>query len=1127
LKYCKLIFLLFLIVFTYKVEAQSYDFKHYSIENGLSQSVVNCISRDTDGYLWFGTQNGLNRFDGYNFKKFINDPTDKYSISDNWIFSIVQDFNNKFWFATKSGLNCYDKIDGKFTTIHFKSNSMEQLIKNDVIYGLNISHEGKILINTPPFFSIYDPRNREIQNFKTSFNYNGAILDQTLPIMEDRQGIIWIASTGGLSFYNPKSSSIQEFKLPSQNGVKDKSITALYQDSKGRIWIGRQKGIEVIEQKDLGFYLVDTRKINALIKSSFVRSITEEKNGNIWIGTEGNGLSCIRLKDNDLERADAINYRSNSDNANSLSHDIILSQWIDESNLLWIGTLQGIDRIDLKPKKFELIRKTSDHNSVDLLDNVIASVYQKGDEIWIGNWGKGLNIYHTKSRKVEKYTFEMQGERHISNNFVHVIFNDNENRIWIGTRGGISIYNPINKTFIPIKDYFSGFDLPDFSDTRVYCMLQDKKLNYWIGTSKGLYKIDLKLKQYQSFFAESNPKLRISSNLINSLFEDNLGHIWIGTANGLDEYLPDQDIFKHYYKSTSISNSLCNNYVVSLCEDDKHNIWIGTQNGVNQFIRNDSAFIYYSAAQGLPGNVVYSILMDKNKDLWFTTGSGLALMKKNTKIFRHFDIEDGLQGLEFNLNASYKASDGKIFFGGMNGVNYFHPDSLRSNNIIPPIVINNIEIINKNGKRNIELGEKKEFVLNYNDFAFNIEFSALEFTNPEKNQYAYLLENINDEWIPIGNRRFVPFSDLKEGSYVLRIKGSNNDGVWNETGISIKFTKYPPWWRTKIAFVVFGLLIILLIYFVIQIRIRALINERKHLEQQVVYRTKEIQKQKNEIEAQRDEIETQRDYTAIQRDKLKQMNDSLTDSITYAKRIQSAILPSKELLERLFKEFFVLYIPKDIISGDFYWAKEIIINNKKRIYFAVADCTGHGVPGSFVSMLGITLLNEIVSHKNDFLPAEVLNILREQVKSSFQQSWDNKNTKDGMDISLCMIEENSSQLVFAGANSRIHVLHNNELIEIAGDRMPIGIYYLEKPFANKTIDLTTGDLVYLYSDGYQDQFGGDKGLKFMRNSFSKLINEIRNYALEKQHDVFLRTLKEYQHDKYDQVDDITVLGIKI
>ncbi len=1109
------------------LEAQSYDFRHYSIENGLSQSVVNCISRDNEGYLWFGTQNGLNRFDGYSFKKYIYNPTDTGSISDNWIFSIAQDLDNNLWFATKSGLNRYDKKTGKFATVLFKSKTVEQLIKNDVVYGLDISHEGKIIINTPPYFSIYNPKNGVIQNFRTNFNYNGAILDQTLPILEDHQGIIWIGSTEGLCYFNPKNSIIQVYNLPRQAGTSDNSISAIFEDSKGQIWVGRQKGISVIQRNNLGFNLVNTQKINTLIKFSFVRSIIEGKDGNIWIGTEGNGLNCLRLQGNGLERADVITYRSNPNNTNSLSHDIIQSLWIDESNLLWIGTLQGIDRIDLKLKKFGLIRKSSDLFSVDLLDNVIASVYKEGDEIWIGNWGKGLNIFNQKTKKVKKYSFEMKGAQHISNNFVHVIFKDNENRIWIGTRGGISVYNRINKTFTDVNDFFSGVNFPDFSDTRVYCIMQDKNLNYWIGTSKGLFKVNLKSKQYQSFFAESDTKSRISSNLINSIHEDKIGHIWIGTANGLDEYLPDIQSFKHYHKSEMLGNSLCNNYVVSLCEDNQNNIWIGTQNGVSQFIRKDSTFIYFSGDQGLPGNVVYSILMDKNKDLWFTTGNGLAFLKRDSKIFRNFDIEDGLQSLEFNLNASYQAADGKIYIGGMNGINYFHPDSLHDNNIKPPIVINNIEIINKNRKRSIELDEKKEFILNYDDFAFNIEFSALEFTNPEKNQYAYKLEGINDDWISIGNRRFVPFPDIKEGHYVLKIKGSNNDGVWNEIGLSINIIKNPPWWRTTLAYVLFGILFILLLYLIIQLRTRALVHERKHLEQQVQKRTQEIQQQKNEIEAQRDEIETQRDYTAFQRDKLKQMNDSLTDSITYAKRIQSAILPSSDLLKKVFKEFFVLYIPKDIISGDFYWAKEVIINNKKRIYFAVADCTGHGVPGSFVSMLGITLLNEIVSHKNDFSPADILNILREQVKSSFQQSWDNRNTKDGMDISLCMIEENSNQLIFAGANSRVHIFHKNELIEITGDRMPIGIYYLEKPFVDRKIDLAGGDIVYLYSDGYQDQFGGSKGLKFMRNSFRNLINETSSFPLEKQHEIFLKTLKDYQMDKYEQVDDITVLGIKI
>ncbi len=389
-----------------------------------------------------------------------------------------------------------------------------------------------------------------------------------------------------------------------------------------------------------------------------------------------------------------------------------------------------------------------------------------------------------------------------------------------------------------------------------------------------------------------------------------------------------------------------------------------------------------------------------------------------------------------------------------------------------------------------------------------------------------MLEGLNDGWIYLGNRRFVSFSDIKEGNYVLKIKGSNNDGVWNEKGISLIIIKKPPWWRTVYAYIALGILLMLIFLLTIWIRTRALISERKYLEKQVEIRTNEIQIQKAEIEAQRDEIEVQRDYTASQRDKLKQMNDSLTDSIYYAKRIQSAILPNKEILINLFKESFILYLPKDIISGDFYWVKEIINANKRKVYFAVADCTGHGVPGGFVSMLGITLLNEIITDKKSLFPAEVLNILRDQVKHSLQQTWENRNSKDGMDISLCMFDEETKKLTYAGANSRLHISKKDELQEIVGDRMPIGIYYNERPFTNHTINIENNDVVYLYSDGYQDQFGGNKGMKFMRKSFNKLLVQIKDLNLDTQKENILKTLKDWQSNNFEQVDDITIMGIK-
>ncbi|MEI6454788.1 MAG: two-component regulator propeller domain-containing protein [bacterium] len=835
----------FLLLLTFTGFSQQYFFSDYSIEKGLSQSVVNALLQDSEGYIWVGTQNGLNKFNGYSFRVYASDPEDTTSISTNWIYSIDEDKYGDLWIGTKSGLNRYIRKENKFERITDKATSSLNI--SGFVYDAIVARDGKIIINMPPVLAIYDPVKKEFSHHYAKIEYDGSIKDNKIPLLEDSRGIIWIGSTRGLSCFDRAKREFTYFLPdPAKNGsIGDRNITALCEDRRDNLWVGTTAGLYLYDRKDGTFIKFAHDPGNKFsLRNNFIRAIAEDRFGNLWIGTEEGGLTRMRPYNGGQPVFEVFT------NENSgLSHNIVLSLTIDHSDNLWIGTLKGMNKTDLKKQKFQLYRKGPFPYSVDLLGNVVASLY-KDDKgiIWIGNWGQGLNMFDRKTWKVRHFSSRHTGNDYIPNDYVHVIFEDADNRVWIGTRDGILIWDPTRNRFIPFGSYFTDKRLHDFTGVRINMIIQDRSRNYWIGTANGLYKINLVTAASEHFTKEAEPGNRIASNLVYCLLEDRTGLVWIATGEGLDVYNPRNRDLQHYRKNSSSTNSLCDNFVVSLGEDHEGNIWIGTTSYVNKFVKKDSTFTYYSQKNGLPDNQVFEILEDDKRNLWFATGHGLCRFDSASGTFRTYSIEEGLQSLEFNLRARCKGIDGEIFFGGMNGFNSFYSDSLTDNPFVPKVVFSAFSKTNNKGvTTQLDVDTVKEVNLRYVDQSFTIEFAALEYTNPEKNRYAYRMTGISDEWIDIGNRRFVPFSNLPPGEYTFNVRCSNNDGIWNEEGRSLKIIISPPWWRSRIAYIAYFVMIILAVFLYIRRRERKLVRERDHLEQKVQERTDQIEKQNREL----------------------------------------------------------------------------------------------------------------------------------------------------------------------------------------------------------------------------------------------------------------------------------------
>ena len=843
-------FWLFLIIFFLFIgipaSAQQVNFKHYSVKEGISQSVIICIFQDTEGFIWFGTQYGLNKFDGYAFEKYLNDPDDSTTISSNWIYAITEDISGCIWIGTKRGLNKLDKKTGRFTVVNHRLPGSP--INDLFVYGLAVD-ESSVYINTPPDLSVLNIKTGNLETFSSGHAYEGILYDFGYPVLRSRDGLIWTGSTHGLGCFDPRTKQYINFEHNENdpNSLSDNNITALYEDKSGNILIGTGNGFNRFDRKNNQFirWFHDT-KHNSSLSSNVIRSVVQDQAGAIWIGTEEGGLNKLTLN-NRGDLADIVHFRSIPNNPNCISHDNVYSLLVDKSSNLWIGTIAGMDKLDMKRKKFRHYKKTEDPTSVNLLDNVIGSIFQDADgKLWIGNWNKGLNIYDPESGEVQHYSSLFAGNKHLPDNHVHVLFKDKRSMIWVGTRNGVFVFNRETGAFIPFQDYFGVQESGYFEGNRVYCIIEDTSGKIWMGTGNGIFIFDTKTKQTKVMRAGNTVQPTLSNNLVYSLLEDRDGLIWIATSNGLNCYDPARDRMVQFFRDPRSANTLCDNYTISLCEDLHGNIWIGTNTGTSKFNKTDSSFTSYSMKEGLPSNIVYDILEDDHHDLWFTTGNGLARYNSSSGTIRSYALEEGVQGMEFNIKAVFKGKGGELFFGGMDGFISFFPDSLKDNNYLPPLKITTFEKENNGIKSNLSVYQN-DVKLSYRDYAFTIEFSALDYSDPLKNQYAYQLEPLSDKWINIGNRRFVHFTNLPPGRYTFRVKGTNNDGLWSDSVAGIGIHISPPWWKSRIALASYILLFALAIVFYIRWRLTRLVKEKKVLEQKVQERTEEIVRQKDEL----------------------------------------------------------------------------------------------------------------------------------------------------------------------------------------------------------------------------------------------------------------------------------------
>jgi ligand-binding sensor domain-containing protein/serine phosphatase RsbU (regulator of sigma subunit) len=1070
----------------------------FNVDRGLPQTAIMCLFQDSQGFIWLGTQDGLCRYDGYGFATYRNNPLDTGSIQNNYIYSIAEDRKGRLWIGTGGGLSMIDRKTYRFRNFRSIPGDPNSL-SGDRIYFVYEDRQGSIWAKTHQSLDRIDPGSFEVTRFT---HYNDLFTASTdlsdFSLYEDSRSQLWVGTKDGLMLFDRQLNLFKRYAHDPSNpkSISNDRIKAICEDGEGNLWVGTENGLNRLSTDRKNFTRYYQSPANGTpLPGNVVNDLQFDRKGFLWIGTDL-GLCSFDTKQNTFT-----SYRDLFFQGEKLALAQVTSIIEDKSGILWIGTLQGLIKWDRRGSRFKSYSSSSNGSPL-FSNNFVASIFQNDDgNVWVGTWGAGLHIFNPKTLQNIRYSSETPSRR-IVNNFVHVICKTRKGEILIGTRDGVQLYQPDSKRFV---DYFSAKGIPQnqiFSNNRVYAIVEDARGNLWIGTRIGLHRVSSSA--IRSLYYDINDSLSISSNEVYDVIIDSEGLVWVGTRNGLNCIDPSTLVAKRFFQSGQYTgNELISDEILCLHQDRRGLIWIGTVAGLHRYDKNTGRFELVTSFRNLPSNLVNSIEEDDRGNIWVSTNWGIAMFNPITNEIKTFDVNDGIQSQEFNIGSSYKSRTGEIFFGGISGYSSFYPDSLFSFQQPPPIAITTIEVFGANNREVIPADGLSEITLNRKFSLLTIEFAALDFTRPEKNAFRYRMEGLEDQWIDIGTRHSATFSHLQEGVYHFRVVGANSDLVWNDEGKTIKITVVASFWETRLAFILYGVLLVLAILVYLRSRTRNL------------RRTKRLLKEREFVMAQLEK----------QKEELMLKNKNITDSINYAKRIQEAIMPSVAHFKKLLPDSFILYMPKDIVSGDFYWVNE----THNKIFVAVIDCTGHGVPGAFMSIIGVELLRNITNNQGIDDASEILNRLNIGISDTFAKGINEEGlkVKDGMDVAFCVVDKENNTLQYAGAFSNMFLIRDSKITEIKGDRYSVGMG--NEPgrqlFSSHYIPIQPDDMIYIFTDGYVDQFGGPEGKKYKFRRFRHLLLNIHKFPLETQRQYLIDSINEWK-GSHEQVDDILIIGIK-
>lgn len=807
---------------------QDYTFKQIKIEDGLSQSTVFTSLQDETGFMWFGTSSGLNKYDGYSFTIYLNDPDDSSSILGEVIVSLFQDTQQALWVGSIDGnINKYNKADDSFQSRNVLSYFQNRIFAEEDYYEYPLSfsrnhnstvtsiiedEDGYIWIATwGSGILVIDKSFNKINHFYHNKSAQSSIpANRITKLIKDNDGTIWIGTFGGgLSkcTKTPEGNYLftnYHFLTSDKTGLSDDKIITLLIDSKSNLWIGTfYGGLNLLTESEKHknsteavFRRFEPDGSNNSLSNKTIMTLCEDNTGQIWIGTFGSGLDKYNP-----DKQTFLNFTHNPSNPNSLADNDVLSLSVEKSGIIWAGSHlgAGITKIQESSAKFN-IYSHNPGNKNSLSDNVVWAIYQdKNNFLWVGTYRGGLNKINREKKEISYIQHNPYDNNSISSNHIRAITEDNFGNLWVGTYNkGINL---VDKTTSSVRRILStDSEEINLSSNQVQSILIVDN-QYWIGTFGGglnyFQSQDNPIYQkfkFKHFISDSSDENSLSDNRVYKIVKDSRGILWVGTfGGGLNKLDISTGKFQHYRYNPDDITSIGDDKVISITEDSKGYLWIGTYGGgLNKLDVSTDKITRYSHKDGLASGVIYGILEDDKYNLWLSTDNGIFKFNIENEIFSRYDIIDGLQSREFSGGSYFKTENGEFFFGGINGFNYFFPDSIRNSSFRPPVVITSISILNEKLK-----GNPTELLLDYDNNFITFEFASMDFSNPKDNHYLFMLEGFDRNWQQTNaERRIANYTNLPPGSYTFRVKGSNSDGIWSNSEATLSIVIHPPFWLT-------------------------------------------------------------------------------------------------------------------------------------------------------------------------------------------------------------------------------------------------------------------------------------------------------------------------------------------
>ncbi len=858
-------------------QQEDIHFERITQEDGLSTATVTSILQDSQGFMWFGALPGLNKYDGRNIITYNSDPENPKSLSDGKVSFLFEDRQKIIWIGTRGGgLNRYDKETDTFTNYQHNSNDTTSISNNNVrVIFEDLS--GSLWIGTD-----VGGLNKMDKESGTFLHYmNDSDNPKSLPdnkvyaISEDRFGNFWVGTFGGLSKFNRNTGQFVNYKNNPNNprSLSSNKVFAINEDKlEAVLWVGTEMGINKFEIENGAFAIYKFNDNN--LSQNRIYKLYEDAFGNLWAGIWGQGLSIFNKKTGTYKL-----FKHDPKDLNTLGEGSVTSIYEDQSNILWAGTTLGGVSIH-KPSYSNFVL----HENISSTGlTYIASLEESSQGgIWVAGGNEVIHI--SNEWKTTHYSSFKKGSKAYAPGVIFDLLEDSDQELWLASEGGIYKFDSDSKTFYQETIIINGEPL---SLDHSYTLFEDKDKTVWAGTSAGLLQFDKRITKYTLFAHDPDNPNSLASNHINSINEDRSGVLWVGTKNGLNKFNDETNDFIRYQHHPSDPSSLSNNFILCVFRDQSGSLWSGTDYGLNLLNEKSGTFRRFTTKDGLSNNVIFGITEDNHQNIWMSTLNSISKFNIVTETFKNYKT-NGMYIDEFYERSYLRTDTGKMYFGGTNGMVSFHPDNIRDNTHIPQIAFTDFKVFNESAtvqKDAISDNEKfhlekainftDTITLSYQHNIFSIEFAALDFVSPGENQYAYKMEGFNKEWIYTdASNRTATYTNLDPDTYTFRVKGSNNDGLWNEEGTSLVVVIIPPWWKTTLAYSGYGIAFLVGLFGFVQWRASKLEREKKVLKKLVARKTRDLSDKNDQLEEQTQQLDTKNSQLEEQAEELKAMDES-------------------------------------------------------------------------------------------------------------------------------------------------------------------------------------------------------------------------------------------------------------